>query len=98
MACLDVQLEAVVRRVKNLTSSPDSRVLVFSTWTDVLEILSYALKENAIPFAFARTPKQLGAAIGQLQRAADSPGNHAVQTLLLPVKQGGNGLNLTGTL
>ncbi len=30
---------------------PDAKSLVFSTWTDVLDILASALIENDIPFA-----------------------------------------------
>ena len=82
---------------RNLIRSPQAKVLVFSTWIEVLDVLSYALTENEVRYAFARTPKQLGAAIEQLQSSSSaSPGQRPLQTLLLPVKQGGNGLNLTG--
>ena len=97
-----VQLEAVVRRIKRLVQNPQARILVFSTWLEVLDVLSHALKENGIVFAFARTPKQLGPAIEKLQDSSNAmpalerPGLQPLQTLLLPIKLGGNGLNLTG--
>lgn len=88
-----VQLEGVVRRIKSLTRNPDAKILVFSSWIDVLEVLSYALRENDIPFAFARSAKHLGPALQQFKSS-----NAVLQTLLLPVQQGGKGLNITGKM
>ena len=91
-------MEAVVRRIKCLIRDPDARLLVFSTWTEVLDVLSHALRENNIYFAYAKAAKQIAMAIDQLRQGGKgSVAGQQVQTLLLPVKQGGNGLNLTGT-
>lgn len=46
-------MEAVVRRVCYLLSlSPESRVLVFSTWRDVLAVIAHALQLNGVPHLF----------------------------------------------
>ena len=98
-----LQIEAVVRRIKRITSTDaTSKVLVFSTWQDVLEVIAHALRSNRLPFAYARGRKGMEAAISGFKAAAPQstgPGNArsgGLQTLLLLVKQGGNGLNLTG--
>ena len=108
--CLDngksMQIEAVVRRIKWLTSvDVTSKLLVFSTWQDVLEVIAHALRANRLPFAHARGRKAMEVAIKQF-KAARPPNtgkdnaktyHEHPHTLLLLVKQGGNGLNLTGT-
>ena len=102
-----MQIEAVVRRIKWLTSVDTSnKVLVFSTWQDVLEVIAHAMRTNRLPFAHARGRKAMEAAIRQFKTAAPQPVGqlqslpvtraNTPQTLLLLVKQGGNGLNLTG--
>ncbi len=49
---LSTKMEAVVRTlIKIRTDDPKAKCLVFSTWTDVLDILSSALAENNIAFA-----------------------------------------------
>ena len=100
------QVEAVVRRVRHLTErDPGTKVLVFSTWQDLLDVVAHALAVNAVPFAaskgrgFTQSVRdfQAGALQGQLggKRARLHPAG-PIQTLLLPVKHGSNGLNLTG--
>ena len=84
-----------MRRIKWLTKrDPGAKALVFSSWTDVLDVLSYALRQNDIQFAYAKSASQLGKAIKDLQTRGN--GKRSLQTLLLPIKQGANGLNLTG--
>lgn len=86
-----------------LQQGSENRMLVFSTWLEVLDVVGYALKVNAVPHAYVRGPKQLPKAIARLQQASDgsaspsrSPRSKAVRVLLLPIKHGANGLNLTG--
>lgn len=94
----------MVRRIKWLTSKdPTARALVFSSWNDVLDVLSHALSANEVNFAYVKNAKQLGPAIRALQEAGKGKGvagngSRPLQTLLLPIKQGANGLNLTGVL
>ena len=40
----NMQLEAVVRRIKHLTADASAKVLVFSSWSDVLDLLNHALR------------------------------------------------------
>lgn len=50
-----MQLEAVLRRLKVLLAGgPEVKVLVFSTWVDVLELLAHGLSANGMPFAYAK--------------------------------------------
>ena len=45
-------MEAVVRRIVHLTSADaDTKVLVFSTWQDLLDVVAHALAANGVPFA-----------------------------------------------
>ena len=47
-----LQVEAVVRRIRHLTSADeDTKVLVFSTWQDLLDVVAHALTANGVPFA-----------------------------------------------
>ena len=96
-----MQVEAVVRRVMWLTKDPQTKVLVFSTWAEVLQLLEHALKTNEVPCMRAQSRQALEEAI-QAFRKPVKPGKPVksgkphLQTLLLLLKQGGNGLNLTG--
>lgn len=54
------KIEAVVRRVLCvLQQDPANKVLVFSSWADVLGIVSHALSDNGILHAFAKDRKGL---------------------------------------
>jgi hypothetical protein len=91
-----MQIEAVVRRVVWLVRQDcNNKVLVFSTWAEVLLLLEHALRTNGVPYARARSSKTLQSAITTF-RKKPAPGQPLVQTLLLLLKQGANGLNLTG--
>jgi E3 ubiquitin-protein ligase SHPRH len=58
------KVEAVVRRVLHvLGSDPHSRVIVFSTWLDVLNIVSHALTANAVQHVLGRSRKAFMAAL-----------------------------------
>ncbi|CAG9460083.1 unnamed protein product [Pedinophyceae sp. YPF-701] len=49
------KLEAVVRRILALTRrDPSCRIIVFSEWMGVLELVSHALTTNRVPHALAR--------------------------------------------
>lgn len=100
----------MVRRIKRLTQKdPSAKVLVFSSWQDVLELVSHALQANALPFAYASRKgkgrnafdqaisrfKQPAASLDTVQHGSSAAN---MQILLLLIKQGANGLNLTGTL
>ncbi len=93
-ACL-AQVEAVVRRVLWLIRDPQTKVLVFSTWVEVLQLLEHALNTNHVPCVRAKSRKALEQAIKDFRKPVQSGEPH-LQAMLLQLKQGGNGLNLTG--
>jgi len=86
------KIEAVVRELIRIQRA-DSRAktLIFSQWNQVLELIKQALTQNHISSVLltAGTKKQQNAALHSF-RFADS-----VSVLLLPLKRGANGLNLT---
>lgn len=77
-------------------------MLVFSSWQDVLELVSHALQANALPFAYAKGRNSFDLAVSRFKQplgpagAAQQGRPGDVQILLLLTKQGANGLNLTG--
>ena len=85
----------MVRRVLWLTRNPEAKILVFSTWAEVLQLLEHALSTNHVPCVRAKTRRDLEQAIQDF-RAPPQKGAKSLQTILLNFKQGGNGLNLTG--
>ena len=110
---LPLQIEAILRRVIRLTQGdPQTKVLIFSSFQDVLTLVAHALQANELPFAHAHGRKGFDAAIACFKgdfraastaqargkRRASGSGGRTGQTriLLLLTKQGSNGLNLTG--
>ena len=85
-----------MRRIKWLTrSNASTKLLVFSTWAEVLLLLEHALGTNGVPHVRPTTRKAFEAALTTFKEAPKEGSGH-VQTLLLLLKQGANGLNLTG--
>jgi E3 ubiquitin-protein ligase SHPRH len=64
-------------------------VLVFSQWEGLLEVLLQALKANDITFAKTTTARASGEILDDFKRPTGP------QVLLLPLKKGAEGLNLT---
>jgi len=90
------KIEAVVRRAKWLLAEHgpgDGRMLIFSAWVGVLDVLSHALAANGVRAAQPRGPKALGDAIAAFRRG--DPARRDPAALLMPVRSGANGLNLT---
>jgi E3 ubiquitin-protein ligase SHPRH len=71
----------------------DGRALLFSAWVGVLDVLSHALAANGVRAAQPRGPKALGDAIAAFRRG--DPARRDPAVLLMPVRAGANGLNLT---
>ncbi|KAJ4793189.1 E3 ubiquitin-protein ligase SHPRH [Rhynchospora pubera] len=99
------KIEAVMRRILWLTSADeDARVLVFSSWNDVLDVLEHALLVNSVHYvrmkggrkaqvAIAKFKGQQG--VGQGDKSKRKPTNvRPVQVLLMLIQHGANGLNL----
>ncbi|CAI0457306.1 unnamed protein product [Linum tenue] len=97
------KLEAVTRRVLWIKfSEPDSKVLVFSSWNDVLDVLEHAFKANGITYIRMKGGRKSHAAIsefrGQNKKNQESTDEQqepkSIQVLLLLIQHGANGLNL----
>merc|ERR1719195_2025481 len=87
-------VEAVVKSlIKIRSEDSEAKSLVFSTWTDVLDILGAALDENNIPYASLHNS---GATMqGNFKRNLQKFKNREdVKVLLMPISRGANGLNL----
>lgn len=52
---LAAQVEAVMRRILWLLHDPTAKVLVFSTWVDVIDLMAHALGTNGVRFAYQRS-------------------------------------------
>lgn len=49
------KMDSIVKRIKNiLADDVNARILVFSTWVDVLNILVKVLEVNRVPFVFGK--------------------------------------------
>jgi len=103
------KLEAVLRRLLWLKSKdPKVKVLVFSEWQGVLDVVEHALMANHITFARVKGGRQLNVAIDMfkgIETRSDSKKKgkekkdveevqDSVQVLLMPIRLGANGLNL----
>jgi len=83
---------AVARRVKAiLAASPDERVLVFSSWAEVLDVVAASLAASGVRALRPKGGKSVGAAATKF--CACAPGTPRV--ILLLVRQGAAGLTLT---
>eukprot|EP00029_Vermamoeba_vermiformis_P013409 TRINITY_DN832_c0_g1_i1.p1 TRINITY_DN832_c0_g1~~TRINITY_DN832_c0_g1_i1.p1 ORF type:complete len:1725 (-),score=428.66 TRINITY_DN832_c0_g1_i1:31-4932(-) len=84
------KLESVTRKIMSvLEQDKAAKILVFSQWIDVLTLLSRALTENNIAYL------QLNNQRKKFQQCLDEfKSSPTCNVLLLPVKSGGNGLNL----
>ncbi|XP_063954546.1 E3 ubiquitin-protein ligase SHPRH-like isoform X2 [Lytechinus pictus] len=86
------KIEAVVRTLKKIQMmEPGAKAIVFSTWSEVLELISKALTQNWINFKNAAKnggQKYFHAALTDFKHDPD------ITVLLLPVHSGSKGLNL----
>ncbi|ESQ52797.1 hypothetical protein EUTSA_v10016132mg [Eutrema salsugineum] len=97
------KIEAVTRRILWIKSSdPQSKVLVFSSWNDVLDVLEHALAANGITFVRMKGGRKSQTAISKFkgtEKEDQKTNSHkkeakSIQVLLLLVQHGANGLNL----
>ena len=84
------KIEAIVRRIKWLVSrDAQVKILVFSEFEDVLDVVQRAISHNAISFERATTGHKLNSSLQNFKTSA------SVRVLLLPLKRAAHGLNLT---
>jgi len=100
------KIECVTRTVlRLLRRDPGAKLLVFSQWSDLLDLVAHAFKANGVAFVHARERRHLAGALEDFRRGGRpaSPGGQGptaaggatVNALLLPLRLGGNGLNIT---
>lgn len=100
------KISAVTRRILCIGSTnPKAKVLVFSSWNDVLDVLEHSFTANGISFIRMKGGRKSHVAISQFkgekvgvkdeankkQKQAETK---SVQVLLLLIQHGANGLNL----
>lgn len=84
------KIEAVVRRVKFLlTRDENTKILIFSEWDDVLNVVEKAIEANEVVFTRAEAGSKFRVAVDKFKH------DPSVNALLLPLKRGAHGLNLT---
>ncbi|XP_021866581.1 uncharacterized protein [Spinacia oleracea] len=102
------KIEAITRRILWIKSSdPKAKVLVFSSWNDVLDVLEHAFSTNEISYVRmkgGRKPSQAALSIFKGEKMTqkgcgkmnDKQKQDAkfIQVLLLLIQHGANGLNL----
>ncbi|XP_058207401.1 uncharacterized protein LOC131320657 isoform X5 [Rhododendron vialii] len=100
------KIEAITRRIRWISSTnPEAKLLVFSSWNDVLDVLEHAFTANDISYIRMKGGRKAQYAIslfkGQIsggkQRAETNKmqkETKSIQVLLLLVQHGANGLNL----
>lgn len=86
------KIEAILKRILVVNQKrPGDKIIVFSSWKDALDILAYALEQNAFEYLYPKSGKIFDRDIKTFR---DSENSNAPRVLLLMLKQGGNGLNL----
>lgn len=113
-ACVSVQgsygtkIEAIAQRILWIkTTDPKAKVLVFSSWNDVLDVLEHAFAANEISYVRmkgGRKRSQTAISIFKGEKSAgrvngktdeqQKPEAKSIQVLLLLIQHGANGLNL----
>ncbi|KAJ6697013.1 hypothetical protein OIU85_003381 [Salix viminalis] len=97
------KVEAITRRILWIKSSdPKAKVLVFSSWNDVLDVLEHAFNANEISYIRMKGGRKSHVAISEFRAQNSSPKRthgqqqetKSVQVLLLLIQHGANGLNL----
>ncbi|ONM60590.1 zinc ion binding [Zea mays] len=99
------KFEAVTRRILRITSTDGTaKVLVFSSWNDVLDVLEHSLAANNISYVRMKGGRKSQAALSQFKGQESNINvdkvNRAackmqpVQVLLMLIQHGANGLNL----
>ncbi|GLT58794.1 hypothetical protein SLA2020_316600 [Shorea laevis] len=101
------KIEAVTRRILWIKhTDPKAKVLVFSSWNDVLDVLEHALTTNDITYIRMKGGRKSNVAISKFRgqensaqgtrktHAQQQPASNFVQVLLILIQHGANGLNL----
>ncbi|CAL8087779.1 unnamed protein product [Orchesella dallaii] len=84
------KVEAIVETLLQLQDShPGEKCIIFSTWTEVLEIMANALNQNDIKYSYLnQSGKPFHANLQKFKERED------LQVLLMPLTSGAKGLNI----
>ncbi|KAG7174962.1 E3 ubiquitin-protein ligase SHPRH-like [Homarus americanus] len=86
---LSTKMEGVVRlMLKIKLADPGAKVLVFSSWVDVLNVIADAFAQNGITYRALHQHSKFQ------RHLASFKANSQITALLLPISSGANGLNL----
>ncbi|QCE00806.1 E3 ubiquitin-protein ligase SHPRH [Vigna unguiculata] len=95
------KIEAVTRRILWVKANDhNAKVLVFSSWNDVLDVLEHAFTANNITFIRMKGGRKAHVAISQFRgkqndtKGCEGSTPKSIQVLLLLIQHGANGLNL----
>ncbi|CAL5322829.1 unnamed protein product [Camellia sinensis] len=100
------KIEAITRRILWISSTdPKAKLLVFSSWNDVLDVLEHAFTANGISYIKMKGGRKAHVAISHFKGQGSSAKRRGekhdqktetkfVQVLLLLIQHGANGLNL----
>ncbi|XP_057442384.1 uncharacterized protein LOC130734094 isoform X2 [Lotus japonicus] len=95
------KIEAVTRRILSIKATDHKeKVLVFSSWNDVLDVLEHAFAANNITFVRMKGGRKAQVAINQFRgkqngtKGCEKSTPKSIQVLLLLIQHGANGLNL----
>ncbi|XP_020226329.1 E3 ubiquitin-protein ligase SHPRH [Cajanus cajan] len=95
------KIEAVTRRILWVKANDHrAKVLVFSSWNDVLDVLEHAFAANNITYIRMKGGRKAHVAISQFRgkqngsRGCEGSTAKSIQVLLLLIQHGANGLNL----
>ncbi|KAL9315887.1 hypothetical protein ACSQ67_016888 [Phaseolus vulgaris] len=95
------KIEAVTRRILWVKANDHkAKVLVFSSWNDVLDVLEHAFTANNITFIRMKGGRKAHVAISQFRgkendtKGCEGSTPKSIQVLLLLIQHGANGLNL----
>ncbi|KAG4966287.1 hypothetical protein JHK84_040882 [Glycine max] len=96
-----LKIEAVTRRILWVKANDHrAKVLVFSSWNDVLDVLEHAFAANNITFFRMKGGRKAHVAISQFRgkqngtKGCEGSTPKSIQVLLLLIQHGANGLNL----
>lgn len=86
---LSTKMEGVVRlMLKIKLADPDAKVLVFSSWVDVLDVIADAFAQNGITYRALHNRTKFQVHLLSFKT------NSQITALLLPISSGANGLNI----
>ena len=87
---LSTKMEGVIRTVMKIKESdPDAKVLIFSSWFDVLEIIGDSLEQNGITYRSLNLHNKFQTNLTSFKTKKE------ITVLLMLINSGSNGLNIT---